>query len=261
MTNSKVVFQTTRRSEWSNRASALGMASVAVRRRWRARRSPTPDIKDTAAALPSSTSARTATRAAAGPDAATSSTASASRTNPSPASDRKCRAPIAATTNSGPTVRLSRPAPAPPTQQPARQQAKAASRATACIGRFQNSRPGAAAPDTAVKCTMTSPMAIMAARRRVDCRSGAWRRTQQDGRATTIARSSEAPTARGCRLSGKALKPSSARILAAQTPEPAARALKPAQARATEPLSSRCWLRSHCDAAAAVAQISPAAKT
>ncbi len=76
--------------------------------------------------------------------------------------------------------------------------------------------------------------------RRRDCFVGERRRTQHDGTATSTASSRERPTATGWSTSGNALKPSRARTLAPQTPAPAARALKPTQAKPTMPSSSRC---------------------
>ncbi len=150
MTNSKVVFQTTSRSSWSKRAMALGMALVAVRRRCRARRSPTPDISDTAVAAPSSTRAMATTRAAVEVvEAAIATAALSSGARVRPVMDSRCSATTAATTDSGPTTRVSRLEPPAPTQQPIKDKAKAASTATPCIGRFQTSRPGAIAPVTA----------------------------------------------------------------------------------------------------------------
>ncbi len=147
MTNSKVVFQTTSRSRSSNRARALGMALVAVRSRWRARRSPTPDISDTAMAAPSSTSAIAATNTAlAALEGTTVRAAASPGVTERPAMERKCKPPIDASTSNKPPARLAGPTSGPPTKQAVSATAKAVSIAAPCSGRFHSSRPGAVAP-------------------------------------------------------------------------------------------------------------------
>ncbi len=99
------------------------------------------------------------------------------------------------------------------------------------------------------------------ATRRRERRGGVFLRSHDDGSATATATISARATAHGLSPRANTRKPSRARTLAAQTPDPAARALKPTQVQPTSPLASWCWLRSQKAADPAVAQITAASRT